>query len=645
MSLLVKFARDVTEMLRGRRGVAALSTLLDRAAQADARGQHVEAEHLSREALAVAPDSAAAWMSLGLALQLQRRLAEACEALTRAVELAPNSAGALYNLGRAHYACGDYRAAASVLGGALRAAPQFVDALILLADALAELGDSDLAITTLHQALEIEPRNPGALNNCALLLTAAGRLDEALEMLRRAVEVSPNQIEPRRGLVIALSDLARSEQALAAGKATLDAHPESHAARSLYLFMLLHSDQLTMDQIAAEHRRVGRLFDEEVPRRATAYGNSRDPARRLRVGYVSGDLRAHSVAVFIEPVLERHDHVAFEPIAYSDVTKPDAFTRRMRPMFTTWRDIAGLDDAAVARLVEDDAIDVLVDLSGHTSASRLGVFARQPAPVQVSWLGYINSTGLSTINYRFSDAVLDPPGTADGQSSEHIVRLPKTYWCYRPPLSIEAGATSTASGRGFRFGSFNRYSKVSDTTIALWGRLMHAVPGSRLVVVTVPVGPAQNELLKRLENAGVARERVELAARLEQHQYFAHFDRVDLCIDTTPYSGATTTCDALWMGVPVVTLRGATPISRSAASVLTGAGLTEWIAETPKQFVDVAAALALTGPRGPGPRAALRQEFETSAVMDEHTYTRDVERAYRWMWTQWCNAGARDPLR
>jgi predicted O-linked N-acetylglucosamine transferase (SPINDLY family) len=321
------------------------------------------------------------------------------------------------------------------------------------------------------------------------------------------------------------------------------------------------------------------------------------------------------------------------------VARPDEFTRRMRPLFDTWRDVIHLSDEALAQVIEDDGIDVLVDLSGHTSASRLGVFARRPAPVQTTWLGYINSTGMTAIDYRLSDAVLDPPGESDVHSTEAVVRLPQTYWCYRPPVKMAvADANRLAAAQGeIRFGSFNRYPKLSPATVKLWSTLLRALPQSRLTAVTVPEGVSQRTLLERFAAEGIDSSRIELAPRLAQHDYYAAFRSVDVCLDPTPYSGATTTCDALWMGVPVVTMTAATPISRSAASILTGAGLQAWIADTAEDYVRIAVELAGRGRADAARRLRLRERFSESPVMNERVYTRDVEKAYRAMWTRGCS--------
>jgi protein O-GlcNAc transferase len=645
MSMLSRLAGALKGTLRTRArepdaaptGSPEAERLVVLAAEADGRGDHGGAEALCRQAIAIAPRSIAGWMNLGLALQFQGRLDEAVGAFGHALQIAPGSAPVLYNLARAHHAAARYGAAIGALERAVGAQPEFIDALILLADARTESGDEPGALDALRAALELEPAHRGALGNCAILLAARGEPDELLALYRRAVAASPDDVSARTGLAITLSDLGRADEALEVAERTLAAHPASHSARSIYLFTQLHSERLSMAHIAAEHRRVGSLFDSEAPARAQPFRNLRDPAKPLRVGYVSGDLRAHSVAVFLEPVLGHHDRTEVIPIAYSCVSRPDEFTRRMRPLFETWRDVTHLSDEALARVIENDGIDVLVDLSGHTSVSRLGVFARRAAPVQATWLGYINSSGMTAMDYRLSDAVLDPPGESDAHGTEAVVRLPQTYWCYRPPVRIAVADANQAAEGEIRFGSFNRYPKLSPATVRLWGTLLRELPQSRLTVVTVPEGVSQRTLLERFAAEGVDAARIELAPRLAQHDYYAAFRSVDVCLDPTPYSGATTTCDALWMGVPVVTMKGVTPISRSAASILTGAGLQAWIADTAEDYVRIALELAGRGRADAARRLGLRERFSASPVMDEAVYTRDVEKAYRAMWTQWCS--------
>lgn len=635
------FARRIAQRLKTRTVEAPASRppahLLDLAAEADARGDHHAAERLCRDAIAALPDYAPAWMNLGLTLQLQGRAAEALPALQRAVELDPASAPAHYNLGRLYHARGRAADAVAALARAVEAAPAFVDARIALADAHEAGGDRDAAARCLRAALEVDPAHAGALQNYSLLLNRGGDADEVLRAFRHALERAPQSLDAALGAVLAQSEIGEVEEGLELARRTLEAHPSSERARVVYLFALLLGDRVDAAHVAAEHKRVGALYEAEAPSRTHPHANARDPAKRLRVGYLSGDLNAHSCSLLLEPVLEHHERAAIAPIAYSCSTTVDAYTERMRPRFDLWRDAANLDDAALAALIEADGVDLLVDLAGYTSASRVGVIARRPAPVQASWVAYISTSGLESMTHRLTDAVLDPPGTEE-YNTETLQRLPRSLWTYRPPREAVVDVAGDEGQGPVRFGSFNRYAKVSATTMKLWCAVLHAVPQSTLTVLTVPRGQAQRTLLARFEAAGIDRSRIRLLPRLDQSQYYAAHREVDVCFDTTPYSGGFTTCDALWMGVPVVTLRGATSVSRSAASILACAGFGSWIADDHDAYVRIAVELARAGRAGARSRESLRERFRGSPVMDEAGYTRDLESAYREMWTQWCRA-------
>lgn len=630
MSMLLRLARAVGGVLRPR---PRPDELLERAAEADGRGDHAEAERLCREALAIAPQSADAWMNLGLALQLQGRSDEALAAFERAAALGPGSAPAHYNLGRVHHQERRYAQAAAALARAVALSDEFVDARILLADALAETGERRKAVQVLRAALEIAPSHAGALHNCTQLLYAQGDIDAIVTMYRAAAAAAdPPSPEATIGLALGLAEIGHVDQAIALLKRTLAAHPSFGRARIAYLFNLLLTDSVSAEDVAAEHRRIGALYESEAPPRAFP-GTARKPRRPLRVGYVSGDLSAHSSSLFLEHVLENHDRDRVVPIAYSCSTVSDAYTERLRGKFDLWHDVWDAEDEALARLIASDGVDVLVDLSGYSSASRMGVFARRPAPVQVTWFAYVSTTGLPSMTHRLTDAVLDPPGKTEALNVEALQRMPHSVWCYRPPREARIDVAGAPAAGAVRFGAFNRYAKASATTLALWCAILRALPESTLTVLTVPAGAAQRELLTRFAAGGVEASRIRLAPRLSQPEYYAAYRDVDVCLDTTPYSGATTTCDALWMGLPVVTLRGTSTVSRSAASILTHAGSAEWVADSADEYVRIALDLGRAGPADAARRHTLRERFRASPLMAEAAYARDLEDAFEAMRT------------
>jgi predicted O-linked N-acetylglucosamine transferase (SPINDLY family) len=366
--------------------------------------------------------------------------------------------------------------------------------------------------------------------------------------------------------------------------------------------------------------------------------NDCSPDRRLRIGYVSPDFRSHPVGTFLLPLLESHDHQGFEIFCYSSVRVPDAITARCRAQADVWRDALGMSDEQLAGAIRDDRIDVLVDLTMHMADNRLLVFARKPAPVQVTYLAYCGTTGLAAMDYRLTDPYLDPPGRDEPFYCERSVRLPETYWCYRPVIETSPAETLPASGTGqIVFGSLNNFCKVSDASLAAWSRLLQAVPGSRLLL-HAHAGSHRQRVCTLLAGQGVAAERLELIDFLPAGDYFDVYRRIDVALDPFPYGGGTTTCDALWMGVPVVSLAGATAVGRGGLSILSNVGLPDLVARDPGEYVEIAARLAGDLPRLRELRAALRDRMRKSPLMDAPRFARNVEAAYRRMWKEWCAA-------
>lgn len=367
------------------------------------------------------------------------------------------------------------------------------------------------------------------------------------------------------------------------------------------------------------------------------HGNSPEPERRLRIGYVSGDFRHHSVAQFFEPVLARHDRGGFEIFCYYNLFRVDDTTERLRRRADCWREITSLSDEAVADLVGRDGIDILVDLSGHTKYNRLLAFARKPAPVQAAWLGYLNTTGLDAIDYRITDRHASPEGLLDAFHSERLLRLPDSQWCYRPPLDCpEVTDPPTMHGGPVTFGAFSGLAKIGPQVVALWCRLLERLPDARLLVAGLGLGSIRDEYLSRFASRGVAPERVDLREFQSFWDYLAMHEAADVMLDTFPYTGGTTTCHALWMGVPVVTLVGDSAPSRGGASLLKAVGLDELVVDTPLQYLDTASSLAGDPERLATLRSGMRARMLASPLMDASRFTHHLEQAYRAMWRRWC---------
>jgi predicted O-linked N-acetylglucosamine transferase (SPINDLY family) len=588
-------------------------------------------------ATTVAPGYAPAHLNLGAALEAAGDGAAAGRAYAALLAVDVSNPYANYNLGRLRYAGGALEEAERLLRSALQAKPEFADAHVALANAQDARGDPQAAAASLEAALALQPGLAGAWYNYGNLLCKLERYDAAEAALRRALELDARFVAAWHLLGNLLRRTSRLADALDAFAAARHLEPARFDLESTQLLTLTLDDALSADALFERHRAFGERLEAAVPGRATPIGLSRDPERRLRVGYVSCDFNRHPVAWFLLPLLERHDRTRVESILYFTGDKVDEVTAQVRAAANGWREATALADAALAQAIERDRVDLLVDLTGHASAQRLGVFALQPAPVQLTWLGYLHSTGLTRIGHRLSDARADPPGASDRRHTEKLVRLPYCLWCFRPAYVAAVAAEAPCLKNGhMTFGSFNHAAKLTATARRLWAQILQRLPQSRLLLVGVPEGRAREDLLRDFGAAGVGAERLTVLPRVSMGEYLQQFDAVDIALDSMPYGGGTTTFDALWMGVPVLTLAGERPASRSAASILGALGLEQWVAATPEEYLRRALAHA-ADPQGVAAlRGSLRARLRESPLMDEAGFARDMEAAYRAMWRAWC---------
>ena len=473
-------------------------------------------------------------------------------------------------------------------------------------------------------------------SNLATALKALGRAGEALAHYRVAVELKPELAEAWYNLGLLYAESGELDAAEACYREALLRRPEFRAAHSSLLCLTNFHEGYEPGRILAEHRawdaRHGVLLASLPP-----HGNERSPQRQLRIGYVSADLREHAMACFVEPILDRHDRSAFTVILYSNATREDETSLRLRGHAREWRRIAGLADAEAADLVRRDAIDILIDLSGHTEGNRLGIFALKPAPVQVSCLGYPNTTGMAAMDYRITDARADPPGESDRFYCERLLRMPDSLWCYSPPADLpEVGEPPARANGHATFGSFNNVMKLSGSAIATWARLLLSVPGARLLVAAAGGEVAQRRLRRQFDAGGVDPGRLEIIGRLPAREFRRLYARVDIALDPFPCNGGTTTCETMWMGVPVVTLAGGGFPGRAGSSILAPAGLEDLIAPNETRYVEAAAALAADTARLERLRRSMRERLRASPLMDARRYVRALESHYREAWRGWC---------
>lgn len=615
-----------------------LQQLLQRAIAQHRAGRLPEAALAYAQARRAAPRNFDACHLGGLVALQQGRNADACELLAKARQLDPRSPSCAMRLGLALMAVGKPAEAEPHFLAAVQLNPEYVEGWDNLAYCHKAADRLPEAIRCHERAVALNPKSGASWYNFGLTLSLAGRISEALACHDRALVADPGYHKAHFGRAQALQQSHRLTEAIAAYDVFLRHAPNHHEAQSYRLFALNYLDGISAAELFREHVAYGRRL-ATAP--APAPVNDPDPARRLRVAVLSPDLRAHSCAYFIEPLLRHLDPARFELYLYHDHFREDAVSRQLRPLAAVWRNFVGQPTPAVEAAIRADAPDVLIDLAGHTGlTNRLPLFARRPAPVQVSYLGYPNTTGVAAIGWRFTDAITDPPGEADALATEQLVRFAPTAWCYAPPENTpEVGLPPGAAGGSVTFGCFNNLAKISDTTLRLWAGVLRAVPGSRLLLKGRGLGDAavRGRYLARFTAAGIAPERLELAertARTEDH--LALYGKVDIALDTFPYHGTTTTCEALWMGVPVVTLLGDRHAARVSASLLTAAGHPEWIAADAGSYAAIAAGLAADPARLAAIRAGLRAELKASPLLDHAGQANRFGAALRDCWAAAC---------
>ena len=594
-------------------------------------GRLDEAEACYRRAWSLNPNGWDAPHLLGLVAHARGRHAEAVDLIARAVKAKPNEAGFWFNYGNVLAAAGRDAQAVDVYRQATFLKPTFVEAYVNGGNALERLGRLPEVVRVREAVARLTPADPEAHLGVGWIYHRLGHLGPAVAAYRGVLDLRPDHVTAHRHLTVALAGLRQTAAAADAARAAIRLDPADAGFASNLLLTLQYGDAVPPAGVFAEHVAWGDRFPA-VPRPPAA----RRPGR-VRVGYVSGDFRDHPVAGFILPLLRHHDRDRFEVFCYSTIPPPgDAATALVRAAADQWRELASQSDDAAAALVAADGIDVLVDLSGHTAGHRLGLFARRPAAVQVTYLGYPGTTGLRAMDYRITDAVADPPGATDALHTERLVRLPRCFLCPAPPpLAPDVGPGPDDDA--FTFASFNVANKVSPTTVRLWAGVLAAVPNGVLAVKAVGLmgDDAKARLRAEFAAAGVDPGRVRVWPVDPNHRdHLGRYGNVDVAVDTFPYNGTTTTVDALWMGVPVVTLAGATHASRVGASLLTAAGLGGWVAESRERFVEIAAGAAADRTALKALRRGMRERLLASPLFDGAGFARAIEAAYDGMVTE-----------
>ena len=595
------------------------------------------AERLFRAAVAADPRSADAHMNLGNALNAKGRVVVAIESYERAVALDPEHASAHYNLGLALLDSGDIERVVRLFRTAVRLRDAFPQAWLGLGLAQEARGDFDAAIGSYGEALRVKPTYAEAHSNLGLLYKQRGRLGEAGESYDRALAIAPDDADIRLGLASLFQEQGEIDAAISAYQQALRLAPDHREGHGSMLFTLNYHPDMRAEDIFAAYRHYDERFGLPLRQAWRPLDNDRNAHRRLRVGYVSADFNHHPVRHFLEPLLAHHDKSLVEVCIYAELARDDAVTARYRRYADEWLQTSGVSDEALAERIRDDRIDILVDLAGHTAHNRLGLFARKPCPVSVSWLGYGYTTGLSAVDYYLTDATC-VPASGDALFAEQPWRIATPGYVYRPAEGMgEGGPLPAARRRYVTFGTLTRSVRINHRSIRVWSEILRRVEGARLVIDSRNYLDADMRLTltEKFVAHGIEPARLELGAHTPPWDVLRG---MDIGLDCFPHNSGTTLFESLYMGVPFITLAGRPSVGRLGSSILHGIGHLEWIAHSEDEYIELAVKLASDLPRLARIRAGLRSEMEASPLRDEAGFARKVEAAYREMFSIWATA-------
>lgn len=601
-----------------------------------AQGRSAEALPALRRASELAPNDWSIWDNLAFTLQRQADLAGAAQAFRTSLVLAPAEAGVWSNASANELEAGNAAEALRLAREAIRLAPDLAVAHLNAGNALSASGLHAEAESAFVHALSLQPDLCPALLSLGREQGLRGDFAEAIATTQRALAIEPGYADAHVNLAGYLNSLGDVASAAAHYRRALELKPDLIGAWSGDLYCSLHDESQSPEDLFAAHRKFGEHIEAPFKSGWTRHANSPDPERRLRLGFVSGDLRDHPVARFLEPVWRTLDRQQVELFAYDVRPADDATHARLRGLAAQWTNVAATPDAQLEARIRADRIDILFDLSGHTAGGRLPAFARRPAPIQVSWIGYPGTTGLSAIDYRLVDRVAAPHGRFDHLFTERLAYLPFMSVFDRPGSLPEVARSPVLGAGRITFGSFNRVNKIANRTVELWARVLKRIPASRLVIGAVPDPRVADELRRRFGSAGIEAERLDLRPRLGLEGYLKLHDEVDILLDTLPFSSGTTANFALWMGVPTLTLAGDSLIQRLGASRMAAAGLDAFVAEAEDEYVDRAAGWSARPAELARIRANLRGHMEALFMAQAIELARALEARLREMWRRWC---------
>ena len=583
--------------------------------------------------------NADAWFMKGALLGNAGRYDEAILCLQRTARLKPNHALSYFNLGKAMSALGKFTDASRMFSKALSLEPDNTEILRNLGRAEVNSGQLDQAIVTYRHYLQLKPGNPDVLGNLAACYFHIGELNDAVMTYKLALDAR-RDARYLDGLGASLSQQGRFEEAIEAQREAIQLQPNNALCHSNLLLSLNYLPNITAESLFQEHSAWSRCR-RAIKVDLASDARTADPDRQLRVGYVSPDFRKHSVSYFFMPLLQHHNAVAVDTWCYAASPIVDETTKHLQRIAGHWRDISGLDDSKAIELIRSDKIDILVDLAGHTAGNRLTIFTAKPAPLQLTWLGYPTTTGLREIDYRLTDAIADPLGQ-ENYYSEKLIRLTGCFLCYEPFNQSPTVSPPPILENGFAtFGSFNNLAKINSNVISAWASLLHSVPGSRILIKNPSLTDhtTAQRYMSLFEQYGISEERIDLLGLAPTTAgHLDTYKRIDIALDTFPYNGTTTSCEALYMGVPVVTLTGSSHAGRVSSSLLTELGLNDLVTSSLENYIDVAGKLANNRTRLSELRETLRPRMDGSSITDGNAFARKMEQVYRSIWHEYCSA-------
>ncbi len=647
---LINLAKSLEQLRRTEQAIACyrqavsahpgdIEALLNLGALLGRLGDSNAAENCFGEILQQTPEHALAHFNLGCIDQQRGRVENAAAHYRRAVASQPRHLGAWNNLGIVLKQLQQFKEAENCLREVVAVDPKSAIAHFNLGNLLREQERHNEAIDSYRSGLRLQPDHLESYINLGTALSGLGRLSEAEAEYQTALRLNPDYFEAHLNLASVLQLQGRFDEAAATHERAKQVNPACEAVQSNSLMLQLYRADVAPEEIFEQHRQWAGRFEARYAQ-IEPHPNRRDPERKLRIGYVSPDFRVHPVGFFIENILKHHDRAQFDVTCYAELPRGDRLTERICKNADRWRCTFQQPDDAVIRMIRADEIDILIDLAGHTSGNRLPVFAARPAPVQITYLGYGTTTGLPTMDYRLTDDVADP---ADERSlhTEELLRLPAGILCFAAPADApDVSELPMQSNGHITFGSFNNLSKLSAPTLDLWAEVLRAVPESRLMLKNRSF--ADEDVRRRYQELfqqhGVEPDRVELVGPTKTiAEHLALYHRIDVGLDPFPYNGATTTCESLWMGVPVITLRGKSFVGRMSASLLTRVGLSDFITESPDAYLHRAWVCAAAAEPLAQLRRNLRPVVAASPLCDQASYVRGLEAAYRAAWRSECS--------